>query len=459
MFVKRFLWLVLAAGTLLGRPPGAAAQNYRYGIHTYYLSPYLAAKSRDLGAGYVRIEIDWDTVQPSGPGDWNDLDFISWLNNARVNRLKLYATLMNTPAWAGPCQHCMPNGNGPWQNFVYRVIAETRAYYPDIEVVFGIWNEPNLTGPNGFFNGTDADYAVLFQLADSARNSANPNARLAGPEISVGGIDPAGYLDSVMAKLQPYMRPNDVITFHWYPGQGSLTDWANALNAKSRGQEVWLTETGDNTCSDTEQRNWIDYIVNTFDYGNTAQHWTKVFIYYLWDAHTNCAANLVRTDGSNRPAYVDYRNRATGQSLQLLPVNLRTAAGNYISAELGGGGEVNATRTDAGAWETFDLVDMNGGSLRDGDPVALQTSDGLYLQADQGGNGPIVAIGFAPGAWETFTLVDIDRPGGFVRNGDRIALRSSLGYFVSAELGGGGAMNVTRTTIGSWETFQLKSKN
>jgi hypothetical protein len=43
-----------------------------------------------------------------------------------------------------------------------------------------------------------------------------------------------------------------------------------------------------------------------------------------------------------------------------------------------------------------------------------------------------------------------------VRNGDRIALRSSLGYFLSAELGGGGAVNMNRTTIGSWETFQLK---
>jgi hypothetical protein len=67
----------------------------------------------------------------------------------------------------------------------------------------------------------------------------------------------------------------------------------------------------------------------------------------------------------------------------------------------------------------------------------------------------MVAIGFAPGAWETFTLVDVDRPAGLVRYGDRIALRSSQGYFVSAELGGGGAMNVNRTTIGSWETFRV----
>ena len=117
---------------------------------------------------------------------------------------------------------------------------------------------------------------------------------------------------------------------------------------------------------------------------------------------------------------------------------------------------MHASRTAAGAWETFDLLDLNGGSLRDGDPVALQTADGLYLQADQGGDGPLVAIGFAPGAWETFTLVDVDRRGGIVLNGDRITLRSSNGLFVSAELGGGGAVNVTRISAGAWETFQIR---
>jgi len=454
--VKRILCAALAAGFVFGLVHDVAAQNDRYGIHTYYLDSYLAAKSRELGAGYVRIQIDWDSVQPDGPGDWNDAYFLSWLSNARANHLKLYATLASTPAWAGPCQHCMPDGNGPWENFVYRVIAETRAYYPDVEIVFGIWNEPNLTGPRGFFNGTDADYATLFQLADIARRSANPSARLAGPVMSVGGFDPSGYLDSVMTRLQPYLRANDVITFHWYPGQGWLTDWVNAFNAKSRGQEVWLTETGDHTCNDTEQRSWIDFIINTFDYGNPAPHWTKVFVYYLWDAYTNCAANLVRSDGSNRPAYVDYHNRLTGQTSPLVPVTLRTVTGNYVTAELGGGGRVSAGRTAAGGWEAFDLLDLSGGSLRDGGPVALQTADGLYLQADQGGEGPMVAVGFAPRAWETFTLVDVDRPGGLVRSGDRIALRSSKGFFVSAELGGGGAVNVDRISAGAWETFRIR---
>jgi hypothetical protein len=430
----------LVAGLLLTMAvvPRAEAQNDRYGIHTYYLSSYLADKSRELGTGYVRIQIDWDSVQPTGPDEWNDDSFVSWLDHAREHHLKLFATLANTPPWAGPCQHCMPDSGGSWENFVYRVMAEARARYPDVEMVYGIWNEPNLTGPRGFFMGTAADYATLFSLADTARRIANPAARLGGPELADGGTDPYGYLDDVMTRLQPYLRPSDVITVHWYPGQGSLSDWIAAAAARSRGQEVWLTETGANTCSDTDQRRWIDFIINTFDQGSPSPRWTKMFWYYLWDANTNCAANLVRMDGSNRPAFVDYRNRATGQFSPIAPVALRTANGGSLSG-----------------FDVLDLVDLNGGTLHDGDAIALLAPGGLYLQADQGGGGALLDIGFAPAAWETFTLVDRDRPGQAVRDGDHVALRSSSGLYVCAELGGGADVNVNRESIGSWETFTL----
>jgi hypothetical protein len=104
-----------------------------------------------------------------------------------------------------------------------------------------------------------------------------------------------------------------------------------------------------------------------------------VFVYYLWDAQTNCAANLVRTDGTNRPAYVDYRNRATGTSDRLNPISLRAANGKFVTADLGGNGKVMADRVAAGSWETFDLLDLNGGGLIDGDSVAIQTASGAKL--------------------------------------------------------------------------------
>ena len=142
-------------------------------------------------------------------------------------------------------------------------------------------------------------------------------------------------------------------------------------------------------------------------------------------------------------------------------IALRAANRKFVSAENGGQGKVAASRVSSGAWEIFDLVDLNGGSLVDGDRVALQTASGLYLQADGGGPAPLLAVGPAPGGWETLTLVALrssTSPGAAgtpVRSGDAIALRSGGGYFVSADIAGTEDLTADRGSIGAWETFEL----
>ena len=69
---RNFLPVIAVIFALAAGSSSASAQSDRYGVHTYYLSSYLADKTRELGAGYVRIEIDWDTLQPNGAGEWND---------------------------------------------------------------------------------------------------------------------------------------------------------------------------------------------------------------------------------------------------------------------------------------------------------------------------------------------------------------------------------------------------
>ena len=45
-------------------------------------------------------------------------------------------------------------------------------------------------------------------------------------------------------------------------------------------------------------------------------------------------------------------------------VNLKTTiAGQYVSAENGGGGAINANRPAASTWETFTFYDINGGTF------------------------------------------------------------------------------------------------
>lgn len=84
---------------------------------------------------------------------------------------------------------------------------------------------------------------------------------------------------------------------------------------------------------------------------------------------------------------------------------LRSDDGQYLVAELGGGGEVHCDRTVPGAWESFGLDDVDGPPLRHGDAGRLRTHDGQHwLSAEGGGGSALHARGSGPGAWETFRL-------------------------------------------------------
>ena len=141
----------------------------------------------------------------------------------------------------------------------------------------------------------------------------------------------------------------------------------------------------------------------------------------------------------------------------VLRVNLKTSDGShYLVAENGGGSTVRADRQNAIDWATFVLSALNGGPPLDGDPVSLATSDGEhYLDADEGGGKALRAETTAVGEWETFRIAS--GTGGALRDGDTIVLQTAEqpGWYVTAEEGGGGAVNVNRRTRGPWESFTI----
>ena len=94
--------------------------------------------------------------------------------------------------------------------------------------------------------------------------------------------------------------------------------------------------------------------------------------------------------------------------IQLQTLQNRT----WVVAENAGGGAVNANRTIPSIWETFEIIDLNGGQLITGDPVALRTFDGVhYVQAAGGGGSSVNAIATAVGPWEVFTILKQTGPG------------------------------------------------
>jgi hypothetical protein len=135
-------------------------------------------------------------------------------------------------------------------------------------------------------------------------------------------------------------------------------------------------------------------------------------------------------------------------------VGFRTDNGHYLVAESGGGERAYANRTSQGLWETFTLIDMNGGSLQSGDRIRLQAYNGYYVVAELGGGDTVNANRWTLGAWEEFKILRTAGPGVIV-NGDRVAIQSINNYYFCAEGGGGDLLNANRTAIGAWETFTI----
>lgn len=134
-------------------------------------------------------------------------------------------------------------------------------------------------------------------------------------------------------------------------------------------------------------------------------------------------------------------------------ISISTDTGHFLSVQDNANNPVLANKTSIGDWERLRLFDANGEALVTGDIVRIETTSGWgFARASTGALAAIAAPGQAFSE-EQFVVEGIS---GSIGNGSRIALRSvSPSFYASAEGGGGGAVNVTRSSIGSWETFTL----
>jgi len=144
-------------------------------------------------------------------------------------------------------------------------------------------------------------------------------------------------------------------------------------------------------------------------------------------------------------------------------VAIRTYTNYYFQATNGGGSTLYAAGTNPNdAYSTLYIYDLNGAHLRGGDPVAVAVKSGStkYFMVAENGGGGVVNINRVysdasqTGPWERFTIERVS--GGandMISDGDQFALKASNGQYVVAENGGGGLINANRTTRGAWETF------
>ncbi len=143
-------------------------------------------------------------------------------------------------------------------------------------------------------------------------------------------------------------------------------------------------------------------------------------------------------------------------SAKTLTVYLKsTVAGQYLVAENGGGGEVNVNRSQAQAWETFKIIDKNGGSLVNGDLVYIQAYNGQFLQVSQGTGTRLNAASKNSEAWETFRIKASGNNA--IKKGSIVGFQSiSSNRYISAMDGGGKNALVQGVAFDAWEKFVVE---
>ena len=168
---------------------------------------------------------------------------------------------------------------------------------------------------------------------------------------------------------------------------------------------------------------------------------------------------------------VGLAGRANGE-IRLVAVTSQNHS--FLSAEGGGGGQVHANRPAQGPWEVFSIssnrADCGGdcGPLKSGDHVCISTNNNHFLVAESGGGREVNASRTQCGPWETFQIFLLGpTPGGlFPVDGlipatgtPPVAFRAQNGSWVTAEGGGGGDVNANRPALGDWERWSLFEDN
>ncbi len=352
----RATWLSLPLLVLvLVSSPVAAAPNLdpRLGIAEGFRNPGVMADSQ---AGWERLILPWDQVQPGGPGDFSHLGITISDGQLQdeLNRGEHIVGLFEfTPAWAAadpsagkrsPPQNLDLPFDDP-NNYWGRFVSETTKHYAGKIDDWVLWNEPEFhpgdAGAGGSFTwlGTDEQFAQLMKVGYLAVKKANPKAQVSFPGTSYW-VDAMSnrpqFYDRLLSQLSqdPGAAANgyyhDVVSLNLYRAPDDIYRVYSIIKAiqKQHGidKPVWLTETNampsDDravSCphSDTPIQTSMDqqaaYAVQAFAMAAAAGY--QRYEFYQMVDQNPCAEPAVwgvtRDDGSPRPVSEALRTAIT----------------------------------------------------------------------------------------------------------------------------------------------------
>ncbi len=311
-----------AAAPVAAKPDlPAVAQNPRMGVNFANYpnnNPGSYAQAKTAGAKYDRVTISMAATA----GGWGGYD--SLVSAAASQGIEVLGTLVepSASACAAPPNGvwCVPSGldlawnQSSWGNWVYQAVLHFKANIRAWEV----WNEPNL---EGFWIGTDAQYALLLKQTYLAIKAADPTATVVFGGIYRGnrigltvGIWNALVADPNAAANNHYF---DVMGYHLYDGGHCSTFdeigyMKSMMPAVLQGKPWWITESGirvrpnpeEGFATPYQQASWV---ISNYTY---ALH-KDVKRYYFWRTtdgfNTDEPWGLMNDAGALRPAYTAYQ--------------------------------------------------------------------------------------------------------------------------------------------------------
>jgi hypothetical protein len=332
----------LIAQTAGARPTSAEppAPDPRFGIVETFVNPAAAAQA---GAGYTRIILRWDVIQPAGPVDWKPANVPDPIITEEIAAgREIVAVLIGTPAWAstqgGQSAKDVPD-QFYWQAFVRRMAQQYRGRIRH----WIIWNEPDVWDadhPGSTWNGSEADYYRLLKAAYQAIKDVDPSLQvhIAGLTyywdwehgrrrylerlLDVMAADPEAaahghFFDGVIYHL--YFNPTQTVDV--------LAETRQALTKRGiTGKEIWINETNAPPSDDKEELPWSKprfrvtlqeqaaFVIQEFALAFSSGA-GRVEFYKLRNTADHPESiepfGLLRADDSRRPAFAAYQAAAT----------------------------------------------------------------------------------------------------------------------------------------------------
>ena len=326
--------------------------SLKYGMATGDTLPWMSQNQleaelkdiKSLGFGWVRLDLDWNDIQPNGASQYSWSNFDRVVSDANGLGLKLLPTIAYTAPWArssacSSSEDCQPAN--PQQFATFAAAAVTR-YAPEGIHNWEIWNEEN---NSQFWQPSPNAQAYEQLLADTYPQikRIDPSATVVMGGMSpptTGGIDQITYLTSVYADggkpyfdavgMHPYSFPVPASVFETWNawsqmglttvslrsimianGDSAKKIWATEYGVPTNGPGAVGTPTNYNFANNpdhTTEAGQAYYATNAVSTA-AGYSWMGPMFWYTYQdlgTDTSDAGNfygLIRADGSHKPAY------------------------------------------------------------------------------------------------------------------------------------------------------------